>query len=194
MSRPAPTAERSSTRPQTSAVRPAARRSRSSARTAASTPPRRTRYVRRAARHSRTRARRAEVARRAGRLRRSRVRDRAARLDFVGILTVRRRHPFEEDVQRAVLRLPDVAELVRQQVVGRLAQRSPEQDRPPERVAAVALHAGQAKQPWHGHYANTLDRNRARIEAERLQSGPCLLDARAPLVGQGSSRRGGRAP
>jgi hypothetical protein len=67
-----------------------------------------------------------------------------------------------------VLHLPDVAELVYQEVVRGLF--APEQDRPPERVAVITTQAGQAKDPRDDDDANAFEPHDLRIEIEPVET------------------------
>ena len=80
-------------------------------------------------------------------------------------------------VQRAVLALPDVAELVRDEVVGRVG--ALQQDRPPERVAVVAAEAGDAEEPGRDEDADAIDPHRLGVVVERVEAGLRARRARA---------------
>jgi hypothetical protein len=67
-----------------------------------------------------------------------------------------------------VLHLPDVAELVYQEVVRGLF--ALEQDRPPERVAAITAQAGQAKDPWDDDETNAVEPHGLRVEIEPVET------------------------
>ena len=103
--------------------------------------------------------------------------DRSPRLGLVRVVAVARRQVRPDDVRRAVLHLPHVAELVRDEVVGRV--RAAQQDRPHERVAVVAAQAGQAEEPGRVDDPHAVDPDRLRIEVEAVEPG---LRADEPLV------------
>jgi hypothetical protein len=98
----------------------------------------------------------------------SRQLDGAAGLKLVGIAPVAGRQVRPDDVHGAVLHLPDVAELVRDQVVGGL--RAPDEDRPHERVAVVALQERQAEEPRRDAEADAAQPDWAGIEVEPVEA------------------------
>jgi hypothetical protein len=67
-----------------------------------------------------------------------------------------------------VLHLPDVAELVHEQVVRGLC--APEQNRPPKSVALVATKARQAKDPRDDNEANAVEQHGLRVEIEPVEA------------------------
>ena len=70
-----------------------------------------------------------------------------------------------------MLSLPDVAQLVRDEVVRRpLAGAPAEQNCPEERIAAVAPEARQAEEERRGDDADALDADRARVELEPVEA------------------------
>src|SRR5688500_18235407 len=73
--------------------------------------------------------------------------DRAARLELVAVLAVAAAHVGQPHPQAAVLLLPDVAELVADQVVGDLGERAPEEDLLARLVAVEAPEPRRAEQP-----------------------------------------------
>jgi hypothetical protein len=99
------------------------------------------------------------------------------RLELVGVPPVAGRQVRPDDVRRAVLHLPHVAELVRDEVVRRV--RAAEQDRAHERVAVVAAEAGEAEEPGRVHDAHPLDPDGPRVEVEPVEA---VLRADEPRV------------
>jgi hypothetical protein len=79
-----------------------------------------------------------------------------------------------------VLHLPDVTELVDQEVVRDLL--APEQNRPPERVAVVATQAGQAKDPRDDDHTNAVESHRHRVEIEPVEAGLRPLEPFSPRL------------
>ena len=69
---------------------------------------------------------------------------------------------------RPVLRLPDVAELVRQQIVGGVVVA--DEDRPPERVAVIAAHLRDAERERRNPYTDALERDGTRIPIEPVET------------------------
>ena len=84
----------------------------------------------------------------------------------------------ERHRERTVLELPDVAELVSQEIVAGLLHRAPEQDHSPGRVAVEAPEPGQPEERRDDEDAHTLDPYRARIELEPVK--PVLRAAKRP--------------
>ena len=78
-----------------------------------------------------------------------------------------------------VLHLPDVAELVRHQVLRGV--RAPEQDRPDQRVAVVAAQARQAEEPGRDDEPDASGPYWTRIERECVEP---RLRARQARIGQ----------
>ena len=74
-------------------------------------------------------------------------------------------------MERPVLHLPDVAELVRHEIVGLRAGRLSEDDRPDERVPAIAPERWQAEERGRDNEADALDRDRTRVEVEAVEPG-----------------------
>jgi hypothetical protein len=103
-----------------------------------------------------------------------RLDDCPSRLDFVWVRPVPRRHVLERHMESSVLALPDVAELVRQEVVG--SGWAAEQDRLPECVAAVAAEPGYAEEPWRDPDSDALDSHRLGVVVERVEAGLCPSD------------------
>src|SRR5712691_10492542 len=73
--------------------------------------------------------------------------DRGARLGLVRVPLVADKEVRERHAERAVLELPDVAQLVDDQVLVLRPRRTPEQDRPVERVAVEAAEPRQPEEP-----------------------------------------------
>jgi hypothetical protein len=94
--------------------------------------------------------------------------DRAPGLRLVRVVAVPRRQIRPDDVRRTVLHLPDVAELVRDEVVGRVAP--PEQDRPDEHVAVVAPQAGEAEEPGRDDHADAVDLHGPLVQPESVEA------------------------
>lgn len=93
--------------------------------------------------------------------------DRAPRLELVGVPPVAGRQVRLDDVRRAVLQLPEVTELVGDEVVGGVA--TPDQDRPEERIPVVAPETGDAEEPGRVHDPGPLDPDRLGIQPELVQ-------------------------
>jgi len=74
-------------------------------------------------------------------------------------------------VQCAVLALPDVAELVRDQVVRQIT--SLQQDRAPERVADIAAKTREPEELGRDEDTDALDPNGLRIPVERVEACLC---------------------
>src|SRR5262245_16042155 len=89
------------------------------------------------------------------------------RVPRVSVAEVRERHR-----NRMVLELPDVAELVRHEVLGRLRQRLPEEDHVPRGVAVEASEPGQPEEQGRDEDAHPVDAHRPRIPLEPVE--PCL--------------------
>jgi hypothetical protein len=90
-----------------------------------------------------------------------------------------------------VLHLPDVAELVRDEVVGRAApDRPPEQDRPPERVALVAAELRQPEEPRRDEDPHALDLHGTRVEVEAVEPRFRALERRPRLEAHARSGAG----
>jgi len=68
-----------------------------------------------------------------------------------------------------VLHLPDVAELVDQQVVRGLC--TPKENRPPQRVTVITTHAGQEKDPRDDEHVNAVEPHGLRVEIEPVEAG-----------------------
>src|ERR671919_2168602 len=102
-------------------------------------------------------------------VRRARLGDRPARLELVRVPPVARRQVLEAHVPGPVLHLPDVAQLVRDEVVG--CPRVLEQDRSPERVAGVAAEAGDPEEPRRHKDANALEPDGPRVVLEPVEPG-----------------------
>jgi hypothetical protein len=79
-----------------------------------------------------------------------------------------------------VLHLPDVAELVHNEVVRGLC--APQQNRPPKSVALVATEAGQAKDPRDDNDANAIEPHGLRVEIEPLEAGLRPLEPFSPKL------------
>ena len=79
----------------------------------------------------------------------------------------------------AMLPLPDVAELVRDEVVGDV--RVTEEDRPPERVAREAPEPRNPEEPGRDDDAHSSDRDRGGVVVERVEPGLRVLE-REPEV------------
>ena len=73
-----------------------------------------------------------------------------------------------------MLSLPDMAELVRHEIVGRVG--ALQQDRPPERVAVVAPEPRDPEEPWRDENAHALDADRLRVVVERVEAGLGAFD------------------
>ncbi len=90
---------------------------------------------------------------------------------------------FKAMCEGAMLSLPDVAELVRDEIVRRVG--ALQEDRPPERVAVVAAEAGDPEEPWRDEDAHALDAHGLRVVVERVEAGLRAFDrgarATAPL-------------
>jgi hypothetical protein len=103
--------------------------------------------------------------------------DRAPGLDLVRVRPVAGGEVRPDDVDGTVLQLPDVAELVGDEVVGRVA--AADEDRPHEGVAVIAAQAREAEEPRRVHDAHPLETDGLRVEVESVESG---LRAGEPLV------------
>jgi hypothetical protein len=68
-----------------------------------------------------------------------------------------------------VLHLPDVAELVRDEVLVREEAVVPQQNRPPRRVAVETMKPGEPEEPRHDEDADMLDSDRFRIQVEAVE-------------------------
>jgi hypothetical protein len=79
-----------------------------------------------------------------------------------------------------VLHLPDVTELVHQQVVRGLC--APQQNRPPKSVALVATKAGPAKDPRDHNDANAVESHGLRIETEPVEADLRSLERFSPRL------------
>ena len=73
-----------------------------------------------------------------------------------------------------MLSLPDMAELVRHEVVGRVG--ALQEDRPPERVAVVAAEPRNPEEPWRDANAHALDADGLRVVVERVEAGLGAFD------------------
>jgi predicted DNA-binding protein (UPF0251 family) len=113
--------------------------------------------------------------------------DRTPRLGLVRVGAVARRQVRPHHVGGAVLHLPDVTELVRDEVVRRV--RAAKQDRPHERVAVVAAQARQAEEPGGVDDTHAVDPDRLRVEVEgvepRLRTDDPPVRASAPTPSAG---------
>jgi predicted DNA-binding protein (UPF0251 family) len=109
--------------------------------------------------------------------------DRAPSLGLVRVVAVPGRQVRPQDVAGAVLHLPDVAQLVRDEVVGRVG--AAKEDRPDERVAVIAAQAGEAEEPRGVDDANALDPDGPRVVVEAVEP---RLGADEPLVRAIASR------
>jgi hypothetical protein len=83
-----------------------------------------------------------------------------------------------------VLHLPDVAELVADEVVRGAVGRPAQQDRVPGRVAVEAAKPGKSEQPRRRPYAHMVDSHGTQVEVETVEPGAgpleCRLGLRAP--------------
>src|SRR5687768_2933896 len=124
----------------------------------------------------------------------ARGRDSLSRLELVRIPPVARRQMLEGGVPRVVLHLPEMAELVREEILSRV--RAPEQDRPPERIAVVAAKARHTEEPRRDAHAHTREIDRRGVQVEPIEPGLRSLEPRAKvgLSHPGSSSGPGRAP
>ena len=77
----------------------------------------------------------------------------------------------ERHRERPVLQLPDMAELVRQEVVARLLHRLLEQDQPPGRIAVEAAEPRKPEERRDDEDADALDADRLRVEVEPVEPG-----------------------
>ena len=118
--------------------------------------------------------------------------DRAAGLELVRIARVAaevgQRHP-----QRPVLHLPDMAELVGDEVVARALERLAEDDRVPGGVTVEAVEPREAKEPGPDENSYPVDPHRSRVEGEPVEPGlrplerlPCRR-VQAQLAGRSES-------
>ena len=73
-----------------------------------------------------------------------------------------------------MLSLPDMAELVRHEIVGRVG--ALQEDRPPERVAVVAPEPRDPEEPWRDENAHAVDADRLRVVVERVEAGLGAFD------------------
>ena len=92
-------------------------------------------------------------------------RDGRAGLPFVGVRVVSRAEIAQRHPERAMLHLPDVAQLVREEVVGR--RRVTEKDDPMERVAVEPPEPRQAEEPWRRPDSNSVDPHRGGHQPSR---------------------------
>src|SRR3954470_16624279 len=95
--------------------------------------------------------------------------DRAPRLHLVRVLRVAADEVGERHRERPVLHLPDVAELVREQVVVAGLEPAAEQDRPVRAVAVEAAEPRQPEEPRDDEHADVARRDRARIELDPVE-------------------------
>jgi hypothetical protein len=112
--------------------------------------------------------------------------DRRARLLLERVLAIRISGPGEQLSERPVLCLPDVTELVREQVVRR--RQLADDDRAPEGVAAVAPEPGQAEEPRRDDDTHAVERDGLRIEAQPVEASFRALESRT-LVGKSAHAR-----
>ena len=76
-----------------------------------------------------------------------------------------------------MLSLPDMAELVRHEIVWCVG--ALQKDRPPERVAVVAPEPRDPEEPWRDENAHALDAHGLRVVVERVEAGLRSLDCRS---------------
>lgn len=77
-----------------------------------------------------------------------------------------------------MLGLPDVAELVDEQILVRGGLRVPERDRPPERIGGEAPQVRQAEEPGRDDEADAVGAHRARVVVEPVEARPRALQRR----------------
>ena len=70
-----------------------------------------------------------------------------------------------------MLHLPDVAELVRDEIVAGSLERLSQHDRVPGGVAVEAVEPGEPEEPGPDEDAYALDPHRARVEVEQVEAG-----------------------
>jgi len=70
-----------------------------------------------------------------------------------------------------MLQLPDVAELVCDEVVARALERFAEHDRVPGGVTVEAVEPGEPEEPWPDEDANAVNPHRTRIGVEPVETG-----------------------
>jgi hypothetical protein len=100
----------------------------------------------------------------------SRLGNRPAGLTLVRVVAVAGRDVGEQHAPAAVLPLPDVAELVSDQIVGGSRARWPaEENCAPQGIAAVPPHPRQPEEERRDEDAHSLDANRAWIQGEPIQ-------------------------
>jgi hypothetical protein len=87
---------------------------------------------------------------------------------------------LEGHVPEALLALPDVAELVREEVIRDVGVL--QQDRPPERVARVAAQEWEAEEPRRDDDAYAVDADGCRVVVEPVEPRLRSVDARAEVV------------
>src|SRR5207247_11146887 len=92
--------------------------------------------------------------------------DCAAGFELERVLVVALRGPGPHCLPAAVLLLPDVAELMGDEIVGHLRGRTAEENRALQGVAVVAAKARQAEEPRRHADADRLELHRLRIEIE----------------------------
>ena len=80
-----------------------------------------------------------------------------------------------------MLALPDVAELVGDEIVGGVVV--PQEDRPPERVAPVPTKPGEAEEPRGDDDPHAVDLDGLRVPAERVETGLGALERGGAALG-----------
>jgi hypothetical protein len=88
-----------------------------------------------------------------------------------------------------VLHLPDMAELMREQVVTGPLEGLAEHDRVPGRVTVEAVEVRKPEEPWPHEDADPVDPHRARIEVEPVEPGLRPLERLAQVQATGWSTR-----
>jgi hypothetical protein len=118
--------------------------------------------------------------------------DRTSCLQLVRVLRIAA-EVGQRHSERPVLHLPDVAELVCDEVVARPLERLPEHDRVPGGVTVEAVEPGEPEEPGPDEDANPVDPHPGWVEVELVEAGlrplEGLLCALAPaqLTGRSTS-------
>jgi hypothetical protein len=112
--------------------------------------------------------------------------DRRPRLPLERVLAIRIAGPGEQLGERPLLCLPNVAELVREQIVRR--RPLPDDDRAPEGIAPVAPQARQPEEPRRDDDAHPVEGDGLRIETQPVEASLRTLESRA-FVGKAAHTR-----
>ncbi len=75
-----------------------------------------------------------------------------------------------------MLHLPDVAELVCDEIVARTLERLAEHDRVPGGVTVEAVEPGEPEEPGPDEDANPVDPHGGRVEVEPVETGLCPVE------------------